>query len=200
MQKLKNIWKKYQSIFWILLVVIVGAVAFQSQRGLSQEVDRLEQVIESQDSHLSEMERDYQNYQNVVSENTQLSEDLESQKTEIKTLSDQVSQLESNATVLESEIESYKTEAESLKTENEKLKSEAETKQTSSSGGAAVTGSGSFANSGSNSGSSTMVWISATGSKYHNKNDCGNMNPATATQMTKSSAEAMGYDPCSKCY
>ena len=47
---------------------------------------------------------------------------------------------------------------------------------------------------------STMVWKSATGSKYHCVNDCGNMNPSKARQLTKEEAEAQGLEPCSKCY
>jgi len=47
---------------------------------------------------------------------------------------------------------------------------------------------------------STMVWKSATGSKYHCVNDCGNMNPSKAKQLTKEEAEAQGLEPCSKCY
>lgn len=45
-----------------------------------------------------------------------------------------------------------------------------------------------------------MVWISATGSKYHRIPNCGNMNPNNATEMTRSQAEAAGYDACKKCY
>ncbi|MCD2492770.1 hypothetical protein LQE92_09025 [Lacrimispora sp. NSJ-141] len=45
-----------------------------------------------------------------------------------------------------------------------------------------------------------MVWISATGSKYHNKPDCGKMNPDVSRQMSKSDAEAQGYEACKKCY
>ncbi|MCI7098313.1 MAG: MFS transporter [Lachnospiraceae bacterium] len=45
-----------------------------------------------------------------------------------------------------------------------------------------------------------MVWIPATGSKYHNKPKCGNMDPSRARQVTRSEAEAAGYDPCKKCY
>ena len=44
------------------------------------------------------------------------------------------------------------------------------------------------------------VWIPAFGSKYHNKPSCGRMNPSTAKQISKSEAEAMGYEPCKKCY
>ncbi len=45
-----------------------------------------------------------------------------------------------------------------------------------------------------------MVWISATGSKYHNKPNCGKMNPDTAKKLSKSEAEAQGYEACKKCY
>ena len=45
-----------------------------------------------------------------------------------------------------------------------------------------------------------MVWLSATGSKYHSVNDCGRMNPNTARQITLAEAEASGYERCSKCW
>lgn len=41
-----------------------------------------------------------------------------------------------------------------------------------------------------------MVWISATGSKYHSIPDCGNMNPNKATQETESQALSQGYEAC----
>lgn len=47
---------------------------------------------------------------------------------------------------------------------------------------------------------SSTVWISATGSKYYRKNNCGNMNPAKARSMSQSDAEVKGYEPCKKCY
>lgn len=40
---------------------------------------------------------------------------------------------------------------------------------------------------------SELVWISATGSKYHSINNCGSMNPYRATQITRKQAEEMGY-------
>ena len=45
-----------------------------------------------------------------------------------------------------------------------------------------------------------MVWISATGSKYHSYNSCGQMNPATSYQMSLSDAQAQGYEPCKRCH
>ena len=44
------------------------------------------------------------------------------------------------------------------------------------------------------------VWISATGSKYHSRPDCGNMNPDKATQETESQALSQGYEACKKCW
>lgn len=44
------------------------------------------------------------------------------------------------------------------------------------------------------------VWLSATGSKYHTIPNCGNMNPNKAIKVTKSSAEASGYQKCKNCH
>ena len=49
-----------------------------------------------------------------------------------------------------------------------------------------------------NSGSSTMVWITKSGKKYHRSSSCSNMkNPS---QVTLEKAQSLGYTPCSKCY
>lgn len=45
-----------------------------------------------------------------------------------------------------------------------------------------------------------MVWLSKTGSKYHNKPNCGRMNPDNAWQVSRSDAESMGYEACKNCY
>lgn len=45
-----------------------------------------------------------------------------------------------------------------------------------------------------------MVWITATGSKYHNKNNCGSTDPSKASEITRSEAESRGYEPCKKCF
>ena len=60
--------------------------------------------------------------------------------------------------------------------------------------------SGRSSNAGSSSGGGGTVWVSATGSKYHNKNNCGTMNPSKARQMSLSEAKNKGYQPCKNCY
>lgn len=52
----------------------------------------------------------------------------------------------------------------------------------------------------SSAGSVGMVWKSATGSKYHSINHCGNMNPAKAIQITEEQAISQGLGKCSKCW
>ena len=44
----------------------------------------------------------------------------------------------------------------------------------------------------------SMVWIPRTGSKYHRSSSCSNMK--SPTQVTLSEAQAVGYEPCKKCY
>lgn len=46
--------------------------------------------------------------------------------------------------------------------------------------------------------SETMVWKTKTGSKYHNKPNCGSTK--NATQIALSQAEALGLEPCKNCY
>lgn len=45
-----------------------------------------------------------------------------------------------------------------------------------------------------------MVWLSATRTKYHRINNCGNMNPNKARQVTRESAISQGFEACKKCY
>lgn len=46
----------------------------------------------------------------------------------------------------------------------------------------------------------TMVWLSATGEKYHSINNCGRMNPARARQVTLEEAVSRGFGQCKNCY
>lgn len=45
-----------------------------------------------------------------------------------------------------------------------------------------------------------MVWLSATGDKYHSIPNCGRMNPDKARQVTREQAESSGHSACTKCY
>lgn len=47
-------------------------------------------------------------------------------------------------------------------------------------------------------GSGVTVYITATGTKYHNKPNCGTTKSASAVSLEK--AQAMGLQPCKKCF
>lgn len=44
------------------------------------------------------------------------------------------------------------------------------------------------------------VWLSATGSKYHSYDHCGNMNPKTARLVTLEEAISLDQTACSNCW
>lgn len=56
--------------------------------------------------------------------------------------------------------------------------------------------------SGSSAGASQggMVWLSANGSKYHSRNNCGNMNPDKAEKVPLEEAQRRGKSRCKKCH
>ncbi len=45
-----------------------------------------------------------------------------------------------------------------------------------------------------------MVWLSATGEKYHSIDHCGRMNPDKARQVSLEEAISRGYEKCEKCF
>lgn len=44
------------------------------------------------------------------------------------------------------------------------------------------------------------VWLPATGEKYHSINNCGQMNPNKARQVSLEYAISAGYEKCEKCF
>jgi len=47
---------------------------------------------------------------------------------------------------------------------------------------------------------SRNVWLSATGVRYHSVNNCGNMNPARASSVTRQVARDRGHSACARCW
>jgi competence protein ComEC len=46
---------------------------------------------------------------------------------------------------------------------------------------------------------SVMVWLAASGERYHRINNCGRMNPDRATQVTLENAKSRGFTACANC-
>lgn len=99
---------------------------------------------------------------------------------------------------------SSKSSSSSTSSSNKKSSSSSTSNKKSSSSNSSSSNSSKSSSSSNSSVESTpvggQVWISATGSKYHNKPNCGRMNPDKARQISLSEAKSRGLDPCSKCF
>ena len=150
---------------------------------------------------------------NQLQEQTEQYEELQSN---FEDLSNQYNDLLSDYDILNAELTNYQDQQttiddlntqltdlqgkyDTLSAENEELKSQVSSLQTKASSTSSSSSSTSSSSSSNDSGGG-MVWLSATGSKYHSIPDCGNMNPNNARQVSRSSAESQGYDACSKCW
>ena len=99
---------------------------------------------------------------------------------------------------------SSKSSSSSTSSSNKKSSSSSTSNKKSSSSNSSSSNSSKSSSSSNSSVESTpvggQVWISATGSKYHNKPNCGRMNPDKARQISLSEAKSRGLEPCSKCF
>lgn len=97
-----------------------------------------------------------------------------------------------------------KSSSSSTSSSNKKSSSSSTSNKKSSSSNSSSSNSSKSSSSSNSSVESTpvggQVWISATGSKYHNKPNCGRMNPDKARQISLSEAKSRGLEPCSKCF
>lgn len=123
-------------------------------------------------------------YDTLVSDNEELKSQLEEYQDQQATIDE-----------LNGKLTEVQKQNDTLKAENESLKSQLAEKTSSSQ--SSGTAGGKLVD---NSDSDEMVWLSETDSKYHSISDCGRMNPNNAWQVSRSSAEAQGYDACKKCY
>ena len=170
----------------VLLLAMNGNVS-----SAVNERESMAKQLQDQTEHYEELQSDFDKlsarYDNLDSDYDALKAELENyqnQQETIDTLNTQLTDLQ----------EKYDT----LYAENEELKSQVSSLQATASSTASSSNSSWESTSDDSSGG--MVWLSATGSKYHSIPNCGNMNPNNARQVSRSSAEAQGYGACSKCW
>ena len=171
----------------IILLAMSGTVssAVDQRQELTEEYEDLENSYDSLSSQ----------YHTIQSLYNDIKDELTNYQDQQATIDDLNTQL----TDLQEKYDTLSAENEELKAENEELKSQVSSLQAKASSTSSSSSSTSSFSS-SNDSSGGMVWLSATGSKYHSIPDCGNMNPNNARQVSRSSAEAQGYDACSKCW
>ena len=164
----------------IILLAMSGTVssAVDQRQELTEEYEDLENSYDSLSSQYHTIQSLYNDIKDELT-------NYQDQQTTIDDLNTQLTDLQGK----------YDT----LSAENEELKSQVSSLQTKASSTSSSSSSTSSSSSSNDSGGG-MVWLSATGSKYHSIPDCGNMNPNNARQVSRSSAESQGYDACSKCW
>lgn len=191
--KLKQVRKKTLYIFLTVLLVAFGISGGINVAQMEQ-TDKLQNTIASLENDIDELN---DKYETLVSENQELESEIQKYQDQQETIDN----LNKKLTDLQSQYDAIIKENETLKSENASLKSQLEQKQASAQSSSSSGSSGTW-RSGSNQSNDSggMVWLSATGEKYHKISNCGRMNPNNARQVTKSAAEASGYEPCSKCY
>lgn len=141
-----------------------------------------------------------------------INEDISTLQAEVKSLKEENTQKEEILKETTAKIEQKKEEAERKKQEELEKQKQAEVEKQSKKEAAAKA-----SNSNNNSNSTNvlnnssnnkevskpvgdMVYITATGKKYHSINKCGNTNPAKTSYVSVSDAQSRGLTACSKCY
>lgn len=185
----------------LVLLVCSSLIFWSITSNNSKKLDNLSAQLEEQQTaysnlsnELTKTQNDLEYYQEQYSLSQEELQKYQDQQQKIDELTKQLSDLQSKYDTLNQENSS-------LKSENENLRTTAANNATNSGSGSVGSGGGTLeAGWTSSTESTSTVWITATGSKYHNKPDCGNSNPATSSQISLSEAQARGYEPCSKCF
>lgn len=171
--------------------------------------DTVSSAVDERDLMSAQLQEQTEQYEDLQSNYDDLSakfdelqssyNDLETELTNYQDQQETIDNLNAQLTDLQEKYDTLSAENEELKAENEELKSQVSSLQAKASSTSSSSSNTSGSSSSNDSGGG-MVWLSATGSKYHSIPDCGNMNPNNARQVSRSSAEAQGYDACSKCW
>ena len=195
LQKAKQYILRNKVLVAITACLVVCILAMSGS--VSSAVNERELITDQLQEQAEEYEDLQSNFESLTTKYDELSGDYDTLKAELANYTDQQETIDSLNTQLAELQEKYN----SLSAENEELKSQVSSLQASASNTSSLSSSSSSSGSISNNDSGGgMVWIPAHGEKYHSIPDCGTMNPNTARQVYRSTAEAMGYDACSKCW
>lgn len=193
LQKVKQYILRNKVLVAITACLVVCILAMSGS--VSSAVDQRQELTEKYE----DLENSYDSLSSQYHTIQSLYNDIKDELTNYQDQQATIDDLNTQLTDLQEKYDTLSAENEELKAENEELKSQVSSLQAKASSASSSSSSTSSSSSSNDSGGG-MVWLSATGSKYHSIPDCGNMNPNNARQVSKSSAEARGYDACSKCW
>lgn len=194
-----------------LFVIAIGTMAFSlfeisnDKSTLQNQITKVTEDYSSLQDKFDSLQTDYDAIKNSMADlqtqyndaNNQLANIenqqsvIDEQKTNIDELNNQINSLNGTISELQNKCEILEGEKSSLQDRINNLEAtqqSAETSQQSS-----VTNNVSEDSGG-------IVWLSATGEKYHSIPNCGRMNPDKARQVSKSTAISQGYTACKKCF
>lgn len=167
-------------------------------------------AVDERDLMLNQLQEQTEQYENLQSNYDDLSaqfDELQSSYNDLETELTNYQDQQETIDDLNAQLTDLQEKYDALSAENEELKEQISENDSSMSGSGGtgggrlpVPGSSGYLSESSNDSGSDMVWIPAHGEKYHSIPDCGRTNPDTASQVTRSSAEAMGYDACKNCW
>ncbi|HAT4314319.1 TPA: hypothetical protein I9097_001584 [Clostridium perfringens] len=208
MNKFTSFLKKRKAFVIVALIGMIIGFTFinptqEDINKLKAEKTTVLAKIDSSQEELSNLNKDIGDLQEKIN---QLNTEKQKQEQLLKdtTAKIELKQKEEAEKQRQAEIEKQKQE------EADRLAKADSISQSSSNNSSKNSNSNNSSNTNSNSYSSNnpqpskpvgdMVYITATGKKYHRKNNCGKTNPARTSYIPLSEAESMGYSPCSKCY
>lgn len=208
MNKFTSFLKKRKAFVIVALIGMIIGFTFinptqEDINKLKAEKTTVLAKIDSSQEELSTLNKDIGDLQDKIN---QLNDEKQKQEQLLKdtTAKIELKQKEEAEKQRQAEVEKQKQE------EADKLAKADSISQSSSNNSSKNSNSNNSSNTNSNSYSSNnhqpskpvgdMVYITATGKKYHRKNNCGKTNPARTSYIPLSEAESMGYSPCSKCY
>ena len=199
-KKLKMLQDKFRKLdslhgVFIVLILFLGLTSAY----LYNENQTHQSNYQNTKSQLIDLQGDYENlessldletskYQDALDEQDSLKSSYDKLDTKYQKSQTKISELEKQVAELNKQIETLKAQ----------LVTPTPTPTPTHAPAPASTSTYDSSNTGSSGGGT--VWISATGSKYHSIPNCGNMNPNTASQMSRAQAEASGYGACKKCW
>ncbi|EGT5620296.1 hypothetical protein BUL45_14680 [Clostridium perfringens] len=208
MDKFTSFLKKRKAFVIVALIGMIIGFTFinptqEDINKLKAEKTTVLAKIDSSQEELSTLNKDIGDLQDKIN---QLNDEKQKQEQLLKDTRAKIElkQKEEAEKQRQAEVEKQKQE------EADKLAKADSISQSSSNNSSKNSNSNNSSNTNSNSYSSNnhqpskpvgdMVYITATGKKYHRKNNCGKTNPARTSYIPLSEAESMGYSPCSKCY
>ena len=193
LQKVKQYILRNKVLVAITACLVVCILAMSGT--VSSAVDQRQELTEEYE----DLENSYDSLSSQYHTIQSLYNDIKDELTNYQDQQATIDDLNTQLTDLQEKYDTLSAENEELKAENEELKSQVSSLQAKASSTSSSSSSTSSSSSSNDSGGG-MVWLSATGSKYHSIPDCGNMNPNNARRVSRSSAESQGYDACSKCW